>query len=49
LKGATASASYKPATLENGMAVTVPPFIKEGDVVKVDTRDDKYLERVKNV
>jgi len=48
LKGATASASYKPATLENGMVVTVPPFIKEGDVVKVDTRDDKYLERVKN-
>jgi elongation factor P len=48
LKGATASASYKPATLENGMVVTVPPFIKEGDVVKIDTREDKYLERVKS-
>ena len=45
IKGATASASYKPATLENGMVVTVPPFIKQGDVVKIDTRDDKYLER----
>lgn len=45
IKGATASASYKPATLENGMVVTVPPFIKPGDVVKIDTRDDKYLER----
>ena len=48
MKGATASASYKPATLENGLVVTVPPFIKEGDVVRVDTREDKYLERVKN-
>jgi len=45
MKGATASASYKPATLENGMVVNVPPFIKAGDVVKIDTRDDKYLER----
>jgi len=45
IKGATASASYKPATLENGMVVNVPPFIKPGDVVKIDTRDDKYLER----
>ncbi len=46
LKGASASASYKPATLENGMVVNVPPFIKEGDVLKIDTREDKYLERV---
>ena len=45
INGATASASYKPATLENGMVVNVPPFIKPGDVVKIDTRDDKYLER----
>jgi elongation factor P len=45
MKGATASASYKPATLENGMVVNVPPFIKAGDEVKIDTRDDKYLER----
>jgi elongation factor P len=46
LKGATQSASSKPAKLENGLVITVPPFIKEGDVVKVDTREDKYLERV---
>lgn len=48
LKGATATASYKPAVLENDIAVNVPPFIKEGDVVRIDTRDDKYLERVKS-
>ena len=47
MKGATASASYKPATLENGMVVTVPPFIKPGDVVKIDTRDGSYVERSK--
>ena len=46
MKGATASASYKPATLENGLMVMVPPFVKEGDVLKIDTRDDSYLERV---
>jgi elongation factor P len=45
MKGATASASFKPATLENGLTVMVPPFIKEGDVLKIDTRDDSYLER----
>ncbi len=47
LKGATASASYKPAVLENGINVSVPPFIKEGDIVRIDTREDKYIERVK--
>jgi elongation factor P len=46
LKGATQSASNKPATLETGITVSVPPFIKEGDVVRIDTRDDSYLERV---
>jgi len=48
LKGATQSAQNKPATLENGMVVTVPQFIKEGDVLRIDTREDKYLERVKS-
>ncbi|MFB0565826.1 MAG: elongation factor P [Candidatus Aminicenantaceae bacterium] len=48
LKGATASASNKPAVLENGITVNVPPFIKEGDIVRIDTREDKYLERVKS-
>jgi len=48
LKGATASASNKPAVLETGLTTSVPPFIKEGDVVRIDTREDKYLERVKS-
>jgi len=47
LKGATQSASGKPATLETGLTVTVPQFIKEGDIVRIDTREDKYVERVK--
>lgn len=37
----------KPATLETGLVVSVPLFVNENDVVKVDTRDDKYIERVK--
>ncbi len=47
LKGATQSASSKPAVLETGLTITVPQFIKEGDIVRIDTREDKYLERVK--
>lgn len=46
LKGATQSASNKPATLETGITITVPQFIKERDIVRIDTRDDSYLERV---
>ena len=45
IKGATASASMKPARLETGLVVGVPPFIEIGDVIKVDTREKKYLER----
>ena len=45
-KGATAASSYKPAKLENGITVKVPPFVKEGDRVRVDTATDEYLERV---
>ena len=37
----------KPATLETGKVIQVPLFVNEGDKVKVDTRDDKYMERVK--
>ena len=48
LKGATASASNKPATLETGITINVPQFIKEGDIIRIDTREDKYLERVKS-
>jgi elongation factor P len=47
LKGATQSASSKPAELETGITINVPPFIKEGDIVRIDTRDNKYLERAK--
>jgi len=46
LKGATASASYKPAKLETGVMVQVPPFIRVGDRIRVDTAEGKYLERV---
>ncbi len=46
LKGATVQAMYKPAVLENGMTVQVPPFIEEGNVLKIDTRDGSYIERV---
>lgn len=45
VKGDTAARSFKPATLENGIVVKVPLFIKAGDKVKVDTRTGKYIER----
>jgi elongation factor P len=45
LKGATASASYKPAKLETGLQVMVPQFIEAGTRIKIDTRDNSYLER----
>jgi elongation factor P len=47
IKGATAQQQYKPATLENGLKVTVPPFIAIGEKVKVDTETGAYLGRVK--
>jgi elongation factor P len=47
LKGATASASYKPAKLETGITIHVPPFIRVGDRIRVDTAEGKYLERVR--
>jgi elongation factor P len=46
-KGDTVSGSNKPATLETGAVVNVPFHINIGDVIKVDTRTDQYLERVK--
>ena len=45
MKGATASASYKPAKLETGLQVMVPQFVAAGTVIRIDTRDDSYLER----
>ena len=47
LKGATAAAQYKPATLETGLKISVPPFIAIGDVVAIDTRTGEYLSRAK--
>jgi len=47
LKTATVSSSYKPAVVETGLKIQVPPFINEGDVVRIDTTDGKYLERAK--
>jgi len=46
-KGDTASGGSKPATLETGAVINVPFFVNVGDRVKVDTRTDSYLERVK--
>lgn len=47
VKGDTATGSTKPATLETGFEVQVPPFIEEGEVLKIDTRTRAYVERVK--
>lgn len=46
VRGDTVSGAMKPATLETGYTVNVPLFINEGDVLKIDTRDGKYLTRV---
>jgi len=46
IKGATVQASYKPAVLDNGMEIMVPPFVEAGAVIRVDTRDGSYIERV---
>jgi elongation factor P len=45
-KGDTVSGGSKPAILETGLSVQVPLFINEGDLIKVDTRDGSYIERV---
>jgi elongation factor P len=45
VKGATAAAQYKPATLETGLKIQVPPFISIGETVVVDTRTGEYLRR----
>jgi elongation factor P len=46
IKGATATNQNKPATLETGLVVQVPPFIKLGDIIRVDTRTGEYVTRV---
>jgi elongation factor P len=45
LKSATASSVTKPATLETGLVVQVPPFINEGEKIRVDTAEGAYLSR----
>ena len=46
LKGQTVSSSYKPATLDNGIKIQVPPFIESGDKIIVDTRTTEYVKKV---
>jgi elongation factor P len=46
-KGNTATNTLKPATLETGAVVQVPLFVNEGEVIKIDTRNGEYMERVK--
>lgn len=47
VRGSTASNSPKPAKLENGVIVMVPPFVKQGDRIRINPSEDKYLERVR--
>jgi len=46
LKGQTVSSSYKPATLDNGLNIQVPPFIEAGDEIVVDTRNLEYVKKI---
>jgi elongation factor P len=47
VKGATAAAQFKPATLETGLKITVPPFVNIGELLAIDTRTGEYLSRAK--
>ena len=47
IKGQTASSSYKPATLENGIKIMVPPFINSDDKIVLDTRTLEYIKKIK--
>ena len=46
LKGQTVSSSYKPAILDNGLSIQVPPFIESGDEVVIDTRNLEYIKKI---
>ena len=46
LKGQTVSSSYKPAVLDNGLNIQVPPFIETGDEVIIDTRNIEYIKKI---
>ena len=47
IKGQTASSSYKPATLENGIKIMVPPFINSEEKIVLDTRTLEYVRKIK--
>jgi elongation factor P len=47
MKNANATGSYKPAILENGITVGVPPYIETGEKIRVNTAERTYMERVK--
>jgi elongation factor P len=46
IKGQTASSSYKPAVLDNGININVPPFINSGDKILLDTRTLEYIKKI---
>ena len=46
LKGQTVSSSYKPAKLDNGIQIQVPPFIENGDTIIIDTRSMEYIKKI---
>ena len=46
LKGQTVSSSYKPAILDNGLSIQVPPFIEAGDEIVIDTRNLEYVKKI---
>ena len=46
LKGQTVSSSYKPAILDNGLKIQVPPFVEAGDKIIVDTRSIEYIKKI---
>ena len=46
LKGQTISSSYKPAILNNGLNIQVPPFIEAGDKIIIDTRNLEYVKKI---
>ena len=47
MKGATATASYKPAIMSNGVRVMVPPYLTTGEAIVVKTEDSSFVERAK--
>jgi elongation factor P len=47
MRGATATNSPKPALLENGVTINVPPFVEEGETIRVNPETREYMERVK--